>query len=76
MPRGDPPPDEFGMRLKSLRTAARLTQAALAEAVGLHPNSLARLERGELRPAWQTVLRLAAALGVDVGGFAGGTKKK
>ena len=39
--------------LKSLRTRLGLTQAALAEAVGVVPNTLARWERGELGvPGW------------------------
>ena len=39
--------------LKSLRTRLGLTQAALAEAVGVVPNTLARWERGELGvPRW------------------------
>ena len=39
--------------LKSLRSRLGLTQAALAEAVGVVPNTLARWERGELGiPGW------------------------
>lgn len=49
------------VELKSLRTRLGLTQAALAEAVGVVPNTLARWERGELRiPGW-AVERLDAA---------------
>ena len=47
--------------LKSLRSRLGLTQAALAEAVGVVPNTLARWERGELGiPKW-AVERLEAA---------------
>ena len=47
--------------LKSLRSRLGLTQAALAEAVGVVPNTLARWERGELGiPDW-AVERLDAA---------------
>ena len=47
--------------LKSLRSRLGLTQAALAEAVGVVPNTLARWERGELGiPKW-AVERLDAA---------------
>lgn len=59
----------FGARLRALRTAAEMTQAALAEAVGLTANSLARLERGERHPSWDTVVRLAKALGVEPNDF-------
>ena len=49
------------VELKSLRTRLGLTQAALAEAVGVVPNTLARWERGELGiPVW-AVERLDAA---------------
>ncbi|MDE0103827.1 MAG: helix-turn-helix domain-containing protein [Bryobacterales bacterium] len=41
--------------LKALRMRLGLTQAALAQAVGVVPNTLARWERGELAiPAWAT----------------------
>lgn len=60
----------FGKRLRELREAHGSTQAALAEAAGMVPNALARLERGERQPSWDAVLRLAAALGVGVEEFA------
>ena len=50
-----------GAALKSLRARLGLTQAALAEAVGVVPNTLARWERGEIGiPGW-AVERLHAA---------------
>lgn len=49
------------IELKSLRIRLGLTQAALAEAVGVVPNTLARWERGEIGiPGW-AVERLDAA---------------
>ena len=49
------------VELKSLRTRLGLTQAALAGAVGVVPNTLARWERGEIGiPGW-AVERLEAA---------------
>ena len=49
------------VELKSLRIRLGLTQAALAEAVGVVPNTLARWERGEIGiPGW-AVERLDAA---------------
>lgn len=47
-----------GQELRAIRHAAGLTQRAFAEAIGLHPNSLARIERGE-RPV---TARLIAAV--------------
>lgn len=50
-----------GAALKSLRSRLGLTQAALAETVGVVPNTLARWERGEINiPGW-AVERLHAA---------------
>lgn len=44
-----------GQELRAIRHAAGLTQRAFAEAIGLRPNSLARIERGE-RPVTAQVL--------------------
>ena len=59
----------FGARLRKLREDAGLTQAELAEQSDMIPNSLARLERGATQPSWATVLKLAAALGVEPNDF-------
>lgn len=59
----------FGARLRALRDAAELTQAALAEKAGIQVNSIARLERGAYQPTWITVLKLAEALGVEPNDF-------
>lgn len=34
--------------LRTIREALRLTQAELAARLGMHPNTIARMERGEL----------------------------
>jgi transcriptional regulator with XRE-family HTH domain len=62
-------PAPFSVRLRTLRREAGLTQRALAEAAGLSPNYVARLERGELAPSLDTAARLAGALGVEVPDF-------
>jgi transcriptional regulator with XRE-family HTH domain len=46
-----------------------MTLAELSDRAGLHLQSLARLERGERSPAWETVLALAEALGVTPNDF-------
>jgi transcriptional regulator with XRE-family HTH domain len=61
--------DRFGARLRALREAAGLTQAQLAEKAGLHAQGVVKLERGERKPAWETVLALADALGVTCQNF-------
>jgi putative transcriptional regulator len=40
-----------GAQIKELRKALGYTQARLAEEVGVTPNTLARYERGELKPS-------------------------
>ena len=42
------------------------TQVQLAEASGLSPNYVARLERGELGPSLFVAYQLAETLGIDV----------
>lgn len=65
-------PSGFAGRLKSLREARELTQGDLAQQTGLNRFSIAKLEQGRREPNWPTVLRLAKALGVDVGAFVTG----
>lgn len=56
----------FAEVLKQLRNRAGLTQEALAEKAGLKRAAVARLELGiRTLPNWETVQRLAAALGVS-----------
>jgi len=47
-----------GEGLKALRTARDLTQAALAELLGVAPNTVARWERDERRPSGAVRTRL------------------
>jgi transcriptional regulator with XRE-family HTH domain len=48
-----------------LRKQARLTQAGLAVLTGKSEAAISRFERGELRPAPETVVKLAQALRVS-----------
>jgi len=48
------------------RQAAGWTQVQLAEAAGLSPNYVARLERGELGPSFFVAYALARTLGIPV----------
>jgi transcriptional regulator with XRE-family HTH domain len=63
-------PTFFGSRLKILREAAGLSQAALAEKAEMNVFGIAKLEQGTREPSWATVLKLAKALGVDCTAFA------
>ena len=60
----------FADRLRQLREAAGLSQYALAKRSGLTKQAVSRLEMGTRDPAWETVQRLAMALGTDCRAFA------
>jgi len=55
----------FKERLRELREKAGLSQYALAALTGLSKQALSYLELGDREPGWDTVQRLALALGVD-----------
>jgi transcriptional regulator with XRE-family HTH domain len=57
------PETPFGQRLRSLRLAAGLTQAALAERAGLAVGSVRDYERGRDEPRWGSLVKLLAVLG-------------
>jgi transcriptional regulator with XRE-family HTH domain len=59
----------FGVILKRLREEAGLSQAALAEAARMNVFGVAKIEQGVREPGWGTVLKLAAALGVECTAF-------
>jgi transcriptional regulator with XRE-family HTH domain len=58
------PPSGFGEALQRVRIELGLTQKEVAEKAGIHPNTVARLERGKMEPSWQLVLAIAKALQV------------
>jgi DNA-binding XRE family transcriptional regulator len=57
--------DDFSIRLRTLREKADLTQTALAERASLSVQAISALENGTRGPSWETVRRLAFALGVE-----------
>jgi transcriptional regulator with XRE-family HTH domain len=59
----------FARRLAVLREAARYSQYELARRSGMSKQALSSLELGKREPTWQTVRRLARALGVSVAAF-------
>ncbi len=60
----------FGTRLRELREAKGLTQSQLALAAGLSGGSVSNLEQGFRKtPSWETLQKLAGALGVGVEAF-------
>lgn len=61
-----------GARLRCLRRERHLSQKALAKQCGLSLNAISLTERDEISPNVATLQRLAAALGVQMGGFFAG----
>lgn len=57
---------KVGMRVKRLRKKKELTQAALAERVGVHRIYIAQIEAGTKTPSLPTLAKLAKALSVPV----------
>lgn len=58
---------EFGDRMRELREAAGLTQAALAEKLGVPQSAISQWEGGRHAPPVTSVPDLAKALGVEAG---------
>jgi transcriptional regulator with XRE-family HTH domain len=63
------PESGFADRLRELRERAGVSQAQLAERVGVHTLSISKLERGLHEPLWPLVLAIAKALGKPVQDF-------
>jgi len=51
---------------KDARLKQGLTQVELAEKAGMHPNSYAKIERGESEPSIESLRRLIKALKIDL----------
>jgi transcriptional regulator with XRE-family HTH domain len=54
----------FGKRLKKVRNDNGLTQIEVAAKANVSPNHYARLERGEIKPKFEMIEKLAKALNV------------
>src|SRR5262245_65845258 len=59
----------IGGRLRELREGKGLTQAQLAELVGVKRDAVARWEADVREPGWSNVVALAQALGVSCEDF-------
>lgn len=57
----------LGLRVRALREAAGFTQGALADVVGFSRPTINKIEIGREDLGASRLIRLAAALGVDVG---------
>jgi putative transcriptional regulator len=56
------PPEQLGNRLNALRTERGLTQAALADLVGVSRKTINTVENGVFVPSTTLALKLARAL--------------
>lgn len=56
----------FSDRLKKARKNAKMTQAKVAEKMGVTPAMIAQYETGKRNPKFETVKKIAAALEIDV----------
>ncbi|WP_082470061.1 MULTISPECIES: helix-turn-helix transcriptional regulator [unclassified Methylobacterium] len=59
----------IGLRIKSLRRSAGLSQASLGSALGVTFQQVQKYESGQSKIAADKLQRIAQALGVDVGYF-------
>jgi putative transcriptional regulator len=58
--------ERVGNRVKKLRTDLGMTQAKLAERVGIARVSIISIENGRFLPTIETALRISKVLGVPV----------
>ena len=63
--------DVFKSRLATLRKLKGLSQAELAEKIGVHPNIIGRYERDLAKPSMELAVKLAEALEVSIDYLAG-----
>ena len=56
----------FYTRLPVLRAERGLSRKALAEAVGVHPQTIGYIERGEYSPSLELGLKIARVFGLPV----------
>jgi transcriptional regulator with XRE-family HTH domain len=66
VPRSPVPDPALAAALRRLREDRDLTQEALAYRAGITAGSYARIELGQSVPGWDTVRRVADALGVTL----------
>lgn len=64
-PRTEPQPG-LGRAIKQLRTERGLSQEEIGLRAEIHPTWISHIESGRNNPAWGSVRRVAAALGVKL----------
>ena len=58
--------EQFAATVRELRRRTAMTLQTLADRSGLSASTLSKIENGQLSPSYETLLRLADGLGVDV----------
>ena len=61
------PRDQFAENVRGLRERRGMTQEQLAEASGLHLNTISKLENKHREPKVAAIAKLAKGLGVPLG---------
>lgn len=61
-----PPGPTFGERVRELRKAQGLTLENVSESSGLSRAGLSKIERGEMSPTYESLLKIARGLSTDV----------
>jgi len=56
----------LGRRIRSLRTARKLTQQELGEKADINYKFLGEIERGQQNPSFQVLIKIAAGLNVEL----------
>ena len=67
---------EFKDRLRKLRKEAKETQSALAKAIQISLNQVARFEKGEQKPGFDNLRNIADFYGVSVDWLMGRTERR
>lgn len=67
---------DFGVRLKGLRAANKLSQEEMAKSIGVHVTHLSRYERGLSVPSLEVAEKIAKALDISLDELAYGDKGK
>lgn len=64
--------EDFGKRLEAIRADIGLSQTALAERAGTSQSAISQMERGERKPSFGMLRKLAGALRVSPSHLLGG----
>jgi transcriptional regulator with XRE-family HTH domain len=57
---------DFGKRMAQTRKNKKLSQEAIAKAIGVHTPIIGRYERGEVVPSIEVATKIAKAIGVSL----------